>query len=331
VSSTFERHASSATARRNEAAGDVGELAGILATVSDARKIARQREDACKVLTTELKLLPPAQTVECQSRHDPPMQCRDTRAVTIIFPRSQSAGKDRAMSKRLEFHFTVSKASEAELMSPEEAEAALLQRLEERGGACSDTLWDLARLYSLTGRQQLALRYTQRLVSGTDDLEKLAAAYLAQGQLMEQMSDWKGAIVFYERAFTLQPTNPATSYLVHNNLGYCLNQIGRYQGGEGYCRTAIAIDPRRANAFKNLGLSLVGQARYAAAAQSFIDAVKADASDPRAARHLEDLVAEHRAEVEAEIPDLDDQLREVRRACEVASRVNEAFQTKPKM
>jgi Flp pilus assembly protein TadD len=234
------------------------------------------------------------------------------------------------MDKGFEFHFTTSAAPEGELVSAEEAEARLLQRLEDRGGACSETLWDLARLYSITGRQQIALRYTQRLISGTDDREKLAAGYLAQGQLMEQMSDWRGAIVVYQRAFALQPTNPATSYLVHNNLGFCLNQIGCYHEGETYCRTAISIEPRRANAFKNLGLSLLGQHRFAEAAQSFIDAVKANASDPRAARHLEDLVAKYRAEVEAEIPDIDDKMREIKRAIDIAYRVNENIKTRPK-
>ena len=232
------------------------------------------------------------------------------------------------MGKSLEFHFTVRQVPEGEQVSADEQEARLLQQLEERGGACQETLWELARFYSITGRQQIALRYTQQLVSGTDDREKMAAGYLAQGQLMEQMSDWEKAIAFYERAYSLQPANPGTSYLVHNNLGFCLNKIGRFDEGETYCRAAIAIDERRANAFKNLGLSLLGQGRFAAAARSFIDAVKANASDPRAARLLEDLVAEHRAEVEVEITDLDDQLREIRRATEVAYRVNESFRTK---
>src|SRR6185503_13260344 len=92
----------------------------------------------------------------------------------------QLLGETRAMPQRFEFHFTVSNDSEGEPVSAEEAEARLLQRLEDRAGACSETLWDLARLYSITGRQHIALQYTQRLLSATDDREKLAAAYVAQ-------------------------------------------------------------------------------------------------------------------------------------------------------
>ncbi|HMG21000.1 MAG TPA: hypothetical protein VK607_06770, partial [Kofleriaceae bacterium] len=125
------------------------------------------------------------------------------------------------------------------------------------------------------------------------------------------------------RALSLGQTNAGTWYLIHNNLGYCMNQVGRYEEGEAYCRTATEIDPKRANAFKNLGLSLQGQGRLAAAAGSFVDAVKANASDPRALKHLEDLVAAHRAELAAEIQDLDELLDQSRLAVRTAARVNE--------
>ena len=57
---------------------------------------------------------------------------------------------------------------------------------------------------------------------------------------------------------------------------------------EPRCRAAIRIDPQRYNAHKNLGLSLEGLGRYAEAAQAFVEAVRAEASDPRALKHLEE-------------------------------------------
>lgn len=234
------------------------------------------------------------------------------------------------MGKDFKFHFTTSEVPEGRLMTADEAEVMLLRRLEDRGGACPDTLWDLARLYSITGRQQIALQYTQKLISRSDNLETIAEGYVAQGQLLEQISNWQAAIACYERALALRPTEPQYWYLAHNNLGYCLNQLGRYAEAEDYCRAAIEINPSRANAFKNLGLSLQGQGKLAAAARSFVDAVKANASDPRAAQHLQELVARHRAAVEAEIPDIDELLRESQGAVELASRVQEGLQQSKK-
>ena len=234
------------------------------------------------------------------------------------------------MGKEFKFHFTTSEVPEGRLVTADEAEAMLLRRLEDRGGACPDTLWDLARLYSITGRQQIALRYIQKLISRSDDLETIAEGYVAQGQLQEQISNWQAAIACYERALALRPTGPNHWYLAHNNLGYCLNQLGRYAEAEEYCRAAIDINPARANAFKNLGLSLQGQGKLAAAAHSFVDAVKANASDPRAVHHLQELVATHGAAVKAQIPDIDELLHESKRAVELASSVQEALQQRKK-
>ena len=77
-------------------------------------------------------------------------------------------------------------------------------------------------------------------------------------------------------------------------------------------------------------MSLQGQGKLAAAAHSFVDAVKANASDPRAAEHLQDLVATHGNVVKAEIPDIDELLRERKRAVELAARVQEGLQQSKK-
>jgi tetratricopeptide (TPR) repeat protein len=235
------------------------------------------------------------------------------------------------MAKDFSFNFRVDAPVEGKQITAEEAEAILLRQLEERGGACSETLWQLAQLYSMTGRQEIALTYVQRMAAGTDDREEIAAALMAQGQLMEQMSDYVSASTFYRGALSLNPARAQTWYFINNNLGFCLNQLGRPKEAEEYFRVAIEADPTRANAFKNLGLSMQAQGQHAAAARSFIDGVKANASDPRAANHLEDLVERHRAEVLAEIPDIDEQLNACRNAVEAVRQMHQTMrrQSKP--
>jgi tetratricopeptide (TPR) repeat protein len=67
-----------------------------------------------------------------------------------------------------------------------------------------------------------------------------------------------------------------------NNLGFALNQLGRYADGEALSGQAIALDPRRANAHKNLGLSLQGQGHVVEAARAFVTATQVGPSDDRA-------------------------------------------------
>jgi len=56
---------------------------------------------------------------------------------------------------------------------------------------------------------------------------------------------------------------------------------------------AIAIDVQRPNGFKNLGMALRGQGRFAEAAECFVKATQADASDVRALKLLEELLEQH--------------------------------------
>jgi tetratricopeptide (TPR) repeat protein len=193
------------------------------------------------------------------------------------------------MSDDSTFNFTIPKQPKGERISAEEAERLLLEKLEKCEGECLEELWDLAHFYSMTGRQPLALSYLQRFIASTDDPEKHAGAYLGLGQLMEQMKNYESAISFYSQAFSLEPENTPTWYLINNNLGYCLNVLGRSTEAESYCRHAIAIDPKRPNAYKNLGIALANQGQSAEAARNFINALRANAADPRALKLLEQL------------------------------------------
>ncbi len=94
------------------------------------------------------------------------------------------------------------------------------------------------------------------------DLEKQAAVFLHLGGAAEQKHDFEAAVTFYRRAIALEPTRLDVWYFAHNNLGFSLNQLGRFSDGEIFCQDAIRIDPSRPNGHKNLGLSLAGQGSF---------------------------------------------------------------------
>jgi tetratricopeptide (TPR) repeat protein len=218
------------------------------------------------------------------------------------------------------FSFSVPSQPQGKRISAEEAERLLLERLKCCEEDLLSVLSDLAYFYSTTGRQRQAQAYLERYISNTDDPEKRAGCYLGLGQLMEQMRDYESAISFYSRAFVLEPESTRTWYLIHNNLGFCLNHFERYSEAEGYCRSAIKIDPSRHNAYKNLGVSLAGQGDYANAAENLIRATKANASDGRALKLLEQLFAEH-PEIKAEMPEIEERIQ----ACRTAVKAVDEF------
>jgi Flp pilus assembly protein TadD len=226
------------------------------------------------------------------------------------------------MTKEWKFRFTVPSIPDGKPITPNEAEGVLLKQLQTGVRNPEDVMWDLARLYSLTGHQDVALQCVQQLVEATEDPEKKAACYLAMGQLMEQVNDYEAAIKFYSEAMVLEPVNSQTWYFINNNLGYCLNHFGRNVEAERYCQTAIQIDPLRHNGYKNLGISLEGQDLYALAARCYVAAVQTNASDFRALRHLEHLLTKH-PEVALEIDDIQFYLEACRAAVQLPKQTAE--------
>ena len=138
------------------------------------------------------------------------------------------------------------------------------------------------------------------------------------GQLREQIADYEGAARYYRGAFGLQPRRTDLWYWINNNLGYCLIQVGRFKEAEGHLKVALAIDSNRSNAFKNLGLALLGQKESAKAAEYFVLATQANASDPRSLTHLEQLL-DADPELLVEVPDLQHKLDACRKAVEHAA------------
>ena len=134
--------------------------------------------------------------------------------------------------------------------------------------------------------------------------EKRAECFLLLGVGCENADDHETAAKLYRLGIECGPTEIGTRYFLHNNLGYCLNRLRLYDEAERMCLTAIGVDPRRFNAYKNLGLARQGQGRYPEAAALFIKAAFIYPPDPRSIGHLQEILATHREEVEWEIPDI---------------------------
>jgi tetratricopeptide (TPR) repeat protein len=222
------------------------------------------------------------------------------------------------MSEPLEFRFTIPAPPDGIAVTVEEYEMAVLERLEKDSSSRKQGLWDLSVIYSATGRQEQCLECLKKLAVLTEGSEERAHCYLAMGAQRERVRDFEGAVAYYTAAFELEPQHTTTWYWINNNLGYSLIQLGRCQEAEGYLHRAVAMDQARPNAYKNLGLALLGQDRLKEAADHFVRATQANASDPRSLGHLDQLVSAH-PELLVEVPDLEGRILECRTAVRLAA------------
>ncbi len=177
----------------------------------------------------------------------------------------------------------------------EQAKKALQKLLgaDISGSDYREMLWKLAGFYMNEGRNDLARVFIQAMAESTDDAEEQAECYLHLGQLSEQEQNFAAACEYYLNGLELKPSRKAVAYFLHNNLGYCLNLYGDHKNAARLCRAAIEIDSKRANAFKNLGISLAGQNDLIGAAWAWIEAIKANPKDARSLVLLEQLIADH--------------------------------------
>ena len=134
-------------------------------------------------------------------------------------------------------------------------------------------------------------KQAEQLLAGPCEPDDAARAHLTLGCIHEHDADWAAAIESYRQVLAAEPQDPMLQYFGNNNLGYSLIQLGRFDEAEDYCVAAIAIDADRHNAHKNLGLVSQGQGRWADAAFSFATAYRRNPLDPRAWRHLEQLLS----------------------------------------
>ena len=195
---------------------------------------------------------------------------------------------------QLSFNYSLPQPPEGSLveLSFAEIEEMLLNNLRKAKGDLRDPMWELARFYSHAKRHEEALDYLRKVLALQPDMEDKAATVLGMGQTMEQVGDYESAVRYYREALAFEPVHTPTWYFIHNNLGFSLNMLERFEEGEKFCRAATEIDGQRPNGFKNLGIALRGQGRFAEAAECFVKATQADASDPRSVKLLEELLAQ---------------------------------------
>jgi Flp pilus assembly protein TadD len=202
-------------------------------------------------------------------------------------------------------------------MTFEEAEKYFLAKLTEPAEDHQAIRRELFVIYRTMGRAADSMLYAQEYLAHTENPEARAEAFNILGQAMEHVNDFESAVRFYMLALELNPQNKLYRYFVLNNLGYSLNQLKRFVESEVYLRKAITIDGSRSNGFKNLGLSLEGQEKFVEAAESYLNAIRANAGDSRPLQHLEELV-EHHKELLVEEPELKLRLQECRLAVALA-------------
>ncbi|HMA79733.1 MAG TPA: hypothetical protein VKR81_02540, partial [Candidatus Binatia bacterium] len=138
-----------------------------------------------------------------------------------------------------------------------------------------------------------ATELLEEFIKTSTDIEQSAHCYLALGQIATDERRHEAALKHFTSALELAPKRRKVVYVLHNNIGYCLNSLGRFVEGEVECRIAIEVDWTRASGYRNLGVSLHGQNDLAGAAWALTEAVKADSVDNRARVLLEKLVALH--------------------------------------
>jgi tetratricopeptide (TPR) repeat protein len=180
-------------------------------------------------------------------------------------------------------------------LTAEEAEKRLLAEVEKEAQAGNPikAMWNLANFYKASHQVEKAEKAVRELLAKVPDVENKAYLVMSLGQLAEMTKDFDLAVCFYMEGVSMEPCSQFTWYYLHNNLGYSLNQLGRFEEGELYCRRAIEITAKPQNAHKNLGLALQGQGQYTEAARCFVTATQANASDGRSAKLLEELIQQH--------------------------------------
>lgn len=228
---------------------------------------------------------------------------------------SETQDKKTGAEHNSERHFYVKMPDAPQISSAEalRTEQQLLAQLKTRGPR-GEALEPLVVFYSRVGQQERAYHYLKLWMKHARSQDELADCLLLSGQLAEQVNQPEAAIAFYREGLTHKTDNIRILYFLRNNLAYCLNTRGEYLAALDHAQHAIALDPSRANAFKNLGVSLQGLGRYTEAARAWLKATHVDVGDRRSLDLLEKLLETQRGKVLAEIPDLDEQLEACRRA-----------------
>lgn len=170
--------------------------------------------------------------------------------------------------------------------------------------------YELARFYQKYEKFDKAIETFQKLSKPSCKKNRLPFYLFSLGQLHEKINDFSTAIVYYKKSLDLiSESDQHIRYYIFNNIGYCYIILNDFIKGEDYCRQAIDINPKKCNAYKNLGISLEGQGRYSDAVKMYLEATCTNVTDRRAMDLLMDLIFKH-PEVKGEIKDLDHKIED---------------------
>jgi Flp pilus assembly protein TadD len=151
----------------------------------------------------------------------------------------------------------------------------------------------VASICSHNGQLEAACYYIWQLITFTADAQERAAYLLWLGREMERRDDYVDAVACYRKARQLEPEDRRVRYWISSNLGYSLNQLGKFAEAEPFCREAVSTDSTRPEGHTNLGLSLLGQGRLLDAARCFVHALEVQPDDSRPAEFLQMIFRRH--------------------------------------
>jgi tetratricopeptide (TPR) repeat protein len=173
-----------------------------------------------------------------------------------------------------------------------DTEGLLLQRLNNTTSEEEYFRWMLFVVGFYRGINKIseAIDLLEGFIKSDHSSENKAHCHLALGQIATDEKRFAGALDHFNSALALRPEKRKVKYVLHNNIGFCLNELKRHIEAEKYCRAAIDIDWTRASAFRNLGISLKGQGNFVGAAWVLMEAINAEPTDPRARQIVEQML-----------------------------------------
>jgi len=177
----------------------------------------------------------------------------------------------------------------------QDTETLLLERLKNSQSESDYFRWLLFVVGFYRGIQKVeaATALLRRFIETSNNDEQKAYCYLTLGQIETDEQHFEAAIEHFKTALGLNPKQKKIVYVLHNNAAYCLNMLHCYAEGERHCRSAIEVNWTRASGYRNLGVSLKGQAKIIEAVWVLVEAAKLDVSDERARLLLRNLIEEN--------------------------------------
>lgn len=176
----------------------------------------------------------------------------------------------------------------------QETERLLIERLQNSKTEEDYFRWLLFVVAFYRGIEKIesARALLQLFLETAKEPEQKAHCHLALGQIATDEQRMETALNHFMTALRFNPAKAKVGYVLHNNISYCFNQLGRFKDAERHCREALEIDSRRASAYRNLGISLIGQKDGVGAVWALVEAVKMDPADQRAREFLKTLISQ---------------------------------------